>query len=284
MGRITKTLALAMLLASFVTPPSAQAADRAPRATGCAAFGSADWWGPQRLGPLGKAWPLTSGDRPAWNAHKARVTPARDGPVVEVVYPEGSINPGNPRAPVGGLGFLDRLPSGEGRAGCLSYEVRFQPGFAFGKGGKLPGLWGGHSVAGCAKRTDGGFSTRFMWNRHGQGFVYAYLADRDSRCGESIGFQRGQKRINFTPGKWHRLEQLVALNTPGRADGVLQVWFDGELMIDQRNVLYRESDRVRIDGLMFSTFFGGSSKGNASPQWQKSWFRGFEYRRLGRRG
>ena len=57
--------------------------------------------------------------------------------------------------------------------------------FEFVKGGKLPGLYGGHSRWrwgwGGRCRCSGGaevgdcWSLRFMWRRDGQGEVYAYL-------------------------------------------------------------------------------------------------------------
>lgn len=247
---------------------------------GCARYGEADWRAPAKTGNVVKAWPLTARDERAWGEEKARIVPGDGGAEVEVVYPRGSINPGNPRAPEGGLGFYDQFSAGDDLAGCLSYEVRFEPGFRFAKGGKLPGLWGGRNVSGCTKDRENGFSTRYMWNGAGRGYVYAYHAARRNRCGDNIGFAPHQKPFHFTPGRWHRLEQLVVLNAPGRSNGVLKVWFDGELVIDERRLRFRDKGSIRIDGLMFSTFFGGASRGNASPREQKTWFRNFEYRAL----
>ena len=252
------------------------------QAAGCADYGAPDWRAPIRTGPVEKAWPLRKSDRGGWRMRRSMVVRRKGKLVLEVRYPRGSINPGNRWAPNGGLGFWDKLYIGDRQAGCLSYEVQFQHGFRFAKGGKLPGLWGGGAVGGCARRRDLGFSTRYMWTRWGGGFLYSYFADRDTRCGKPI-FPPRSKQMRFEPGRWHKLEQLVVLNTPGKADGVLKVWFNGELMIDRRRVRYRDRAKVRIDGVMFSTFFGGSSRGNASPRDQKTWFRSFEYRALNRR-
>jgi len=55
----------------------------------------------------------------------------------------------------------------------LSYSVRFQPGFRFAKGGKLPGLFGGDAGSGAGMRRPG--SPRgFMCGPAG-GEVYAYF-------------------------------------------------------------------------------------------------------------
>ena len=50
------------------------------------------------------------------------------------------------------------------------------------------------------------------------------------------------------------------MNTPGVADGVLQAWVDGELVLDVDDFLYRTADYdYGVDAMYFSTFFGGSS-------------------------
>jgi hypothetical protein len=61
----------------------------------------------------------------------------------EAVYPEGSINPQGKIK--GGFGFYLSGPGGpcsyEGaRDGLFSYAIRFEDGFEFVKGGKIPGL------------------------------------------------------------------------------------------------------------------------------------------------
>jgi hypothetical protein len=40
-------------------------------------------------------------------------------------------------------------------------------------------------------------------------------------------------------GRWYELGYRVKLNAPGRADGVFQVWIDGILKLDYRDVVYR---------------------------------------------
>ena len=66
---------------------------------------------------------------------------------LQVLYPKGSINPGN--SPQGGTEFYAR-PLDITRAvnASLEYSVFFPVDFDFVKGGKLPGLYGGHK--GCS--------------------------------------------------------------------------------------------------------------------------------------
>jgi hypothetical protein len=198
---------------------------------------------------------------------------APTGRFLRVSYPAGSASPTVARAsgaPEGGAqSYLHlRQPAD---ALTVSYWVRFPPGFRFVKGGKLPGLFGGDAGSG-GHHKPAGFSTRFMWRTGGAGEVYAYLPN-DNGYGASLG--RGRWR--FVPGRWTRLSQRVVLNTPGRADGAVIVWVDGRQVFSQGGLVLRNSGDVHIDGLFFSTFFGGGDRSWASPSDQFADFAGFGF-------
>jgi hypothetical protein len=195
---------------------------------------------------------------------------AAGSPALAVHYPEGSAAPSS-TAPRGGAGFLSRAGlDGGATAACLAYRLRFAPGFAFNKGGKLPGLYGGDGPSGGAAAANG-FSARLMWRRDGAGELYAYLPRRRQHHGESVG--RGAWR--FPTGRWVSIEQEIVLNTPNAADGVARVWVDGGLRLERRDLRLREHEGVLIEGLMFSTFFGGSDASWASPRDQEALFADF---------
>ena len=210
-----------------------------------------------------------------WGTRNMRFVevPGAAGAVLEVSFPKGSINPGNAQAPTGGAGFLYRGPVGrrDDTHACLSYEVMFPEQFEFGRGGKLPGLYGGAAPSGGANiREHPGFSLRYMWRSGGVGEIYAYVPNKKNPVyGESIG--RG--RFSFVRGRWLRLEQQIILNQPQMADGVLRVWEDGVQVIERQDIVYRTDAAVGISGLMFSTFFGGHDATWASPQDQSIRFR-----------
>ncbi|HWZ91819.1 MAG TPA: hypothetical protein VNW92_23310 [Polyangiaceae bacterium] len=171
-------------------------------------------------------------------------------------YPKGSSSPRGSRAAgvkEGGGQFYGTLVSGPVDHLFLRYYVRFQPDFDFVKGGKLPGFYGGTQVSG-GRIPDGtnGFSTRFMWRSAGQGEVYAYLPSSDT-----FGTSLGRGDFSFTAGKWQCLEQEVNLNTPGAADGVVRAWLDGKPVYQNEHLVYRTVTSLRIEGILFSTFFGG---------------------------
>jgi len=206
-----------------------------------------------------------------WGTQNLAVQHEGSAAVLKVTYPKGSIDPATTTAPPGGAGFIYPSPVPFSFA-CLAYDVGFEPGFEFAKGGKLPGLYGGDAPSGGAD-TSRGFSTRYMWRGGGAGEVYAYLPEKNGEYGESIS----PGAWAFTPGQWQHLEQEVVVNNKGSRDGVLRVWIDDKLVVNWTNMLYRVSDDVLVAGLMFSTFFGGHDPSWASPRTQSTFFRNFEF-------
>jgi polysaccharide lyase-like protein len=186
------------------------------------------------------------------------------GRILRVRYPKGSASPTVHRdghAPLGGAQLYLRLRKPVDTL-YLRYYVRFPKGFDYVKGGKLPGLFGG-TVTGGRRSPDGtdGFSTRYMWRRDGAGEVYAYLA---TSRGE--GTSLGRSAWRFRPGEWHLLEQEVTLNQPSRPDGRVRVWLDGHQVLDEAGLRFRTVGDLRIEGLFFSTFFGGSDRSWSTPR------------------
>ncbi|HEY9649617.1 MAG TPA: hypothetical protein V6C95_03065, partial [Coleofasciculaceae cyanobacterium] len=185
--------------------------------------------------------------------------------VLRVRYPAGSASPAVSRkynVPLGGTQFYSTLGITATNSLRLSYYLRFSENFDFVKGGKLPGLFGGDGASGgtIPNGTDG-FSTRFMWRKNGDGEVYAYLPT-SNEYGTSIG--RGNWR--FQPGRWYRLEQEVRLNQPGQNNGQIRVWLDGQEVLEQQGLTFRSIDQLKINGIFFSTFFGGNDTSWATPK------------------
>jgi hypothetical protein len=185
------------------------------------------------------------------------------GKVLRVTYPKGSATVSLARkhgVPVGGLQFLKRFETKHDRL-TLRYRVRFADNFDWVRGGKLPGLFGGTEISGehIPDGTDG-FSTRYMWRDLGYGEVYAYLPT-STQHGTSLG--RGKWR--FTKGKWYQLEQEVQLNSPKTANGSIVVRVDGNQVYKASNLKFRTVDSLQIEGLFFSTFFGGGDLTWATP-------------------
>jgi len=194
------------------------------------------------------------------------------GTALRVHYPRGSASPEASRvygSPGGGMQMF--LPA-TGRSlddAYLRYWVRFPTDFEFVRGGKLPGLFGGTEVSG-GEQPDGtnGFSTRLMWRSLGAGEVYLY-APHES--GASLG--RGS--WTWPRGAWTCVEQHVTLNRPGSNDGSVTVWLNGTQVLSRQGILYRTVDSLKIDGIFFSTFYGGADPGWAPSRDEHVDFAGF---------
>lgn len=85
-------------------------------------------------------------------------------------------------------------------------------------------------------------------------------------CNDQYGKSIGRGLIYFTPGAWHRVDMVMGLNEPaGSQNGLLEVYLDGKQVISRNDVPYRTTGMVGFQGLMFSSFFGGSDSSYATP-------------------
>ncbi len=180
------------------------------------------------------------------------------GRALQVLYPRGGVGPQK----TGGQ-WLAALPPRI--AYDLEYRVRFGVDFDWRRGGKLPGLAGGTVPTGGNFDPDG-FSSRYMWRDDGRLVVYLYWAGQAS-AGRERGRQYGVDLdcgVTLERGRDHRLRQRVTLNTPGRADGRLEVWVDGRQVLARSDLLFRDQPGKTwaIDRFLFSTFHGGND-----PTW-----------------
>ena len=99
--------------------------------------------------------------------------------VLRVKYGQGSYRQNaGARSDIGGATFYPSPAElGIAHRAMLSYQVAFEPGFDFVKGGKLPGLWSGKSASSCSGGHQSGasgaeddcFSVRMMWRANGTG-------------------------------------------------------------------------------------------------------------------
>ena len=63
----------------------------------------------------------------------------------------------------------------------------------------------------------------------------------------------------------HTLGYELVMNTPGEQDGIVRVWLDGVLVVEETNLRFRTVPDVQIEGLKFDTFYGGSTDDWAPP-------------------
>lgn len=194
---------------------------------------------------------------------------AYSGRSLRVFYPRGSVGPLE-----GGAQWRVELPELYDEL-FLSYRVRFEPGFEFVRGGKLPGLFGGagNTGGGIPTGTDG-WSGRMMWRAAGLAVQYLYYPDQPRIWGEDIPWDEGFER-HFVPGEWSTVEHRFVINTPGEADGLLQGWWNGVLAVERPGLRLRDVDTFAVDGFYFSTFFGGNTADFAAARDEYIYFDDF---------
>jgi len=134
-------------------------------------------------------------------------------------------------------------------------------------GGKMPGFAGTYGQAGWGGRAvDGnnGWSARGAFMRADPGDAgrgigsYVYTAAPNERSGAIWGWNLGP--TGWLPkGRWVAVEQHLRLNTPGRPDGVLRAWIDGQLAFEKRDIHWRDSATLKIETLWMNVYHGGSA-------------------------
>jgi hypothetical protein len=142
----------------------------------------------------------------------------------------------------------------------LSYRLQFVDSFDFVRGGKLPGLIGGegNTGGGIPDGTDG-WSARMMWRSEGAIVQYVYHPDQPESYGEDFSWSHGGTPQFFQRGRWYEVVHEIQVNTPGLNDGSITAWLDGERALEAEGMRFRDVDDFAIDGMYFSTFFGGSN-------------------------
>ena len=180
---------------------------------------------------------------------------------LRVNYAEGTF--GGPRD---GLSFYAEFEPRDRM--YLEYQLRFAPDFDWVRGGKLPGLNGGHVSAGSQPDGTDGWSVLFMWREDGLGEAYVYYPDKTNKWGQSFSLGNFQ----FQAGVIHTLGLEVVMNTPGisggqgERDGIIRAWLDGDLVVEETAIRFRDIPELQMDVMHFVTFFGGNDSSWATTK------------------
>jgi len=212
--------------------------------------------------PGGGVWNLEG--KVDWK--KSELVTFRGQPAVRVFYGKGSGTSKDPG--VGGFSFTARPAGVPGQKSKISFEVFFEEGWHFSKGGKMGGLFVGHGHASGYRHSDTGSSHRIMWKKDGAAIAYVYppdnLAQEDPKLkpeGCGIGyfvdlFPAGTLKV----GAWNTVTLGVKMNSfaHGRPnpDGVASLEVNGT-QAKLRNVRWSRSPDLEISSFDFNTFFGG---------------------------
>ncbi len=174
---------------------------------------------------------------------------SQHGKVLKVKYPKGAVGPKQ-----GGIQFDKPLP--KSNEYYLDYYVKFGKNFDFALGGKLPGLTsGGEKYTGGIHPNKGeGWSARYMWREKGAIILYFYHMDMKHKWGDIV-----EMNSIFERDKWCRITQHLKMNDTNKFNGIMEVWVDGEKVVNDTKVRYRLAPLGDIDSFYFSTFHGGNT-------------------------
>jgi hypothetical protein len=192
----------------------------------------------------------------------------RQGQMLRVEYPKGGLGPQET-----GVQFpivfrnMKNCDNGLYREAYFRYYVKFEKGFDFNRGGKLPGLMGGGRswVRSGGNQPDGtnGWTLRFMWRKNGELVIYAYVPkSNNGKWGSQTWGQDISTAVNARPGRWYCIEQYVNVGTPEKDNGILKVWINGKEKISIDDMLFwnTANNAGKIGGIYFSTFHGGNTR------------------------
>ncbi|KAI7867427.1 hypothetical protein BDF14DRAFT_1803802 [Spinellus fusiger] len=214
--------------------------------------------------------------------------------VMSVFYSKGSFTPSGSIKTDGKLGgcifYSEPFGKQTFEKVLLSYDLAFASNFEWVRGGKLPGLFGGHPTAECSggDSADGSncFSLRPMWRARGQGEMYAYIltspqfcdSKKSIQCRNNYGASLSRGSMKFQVNTWSKIEIFSQVNSPPtESNGVLRVWKDNQLIMNYEALNYRTVDALAFTSIYFNTFFGGNSQGFASNADTHTYFKNLQF-------
>lgn len=215
---------------------------------------------------------LTTRGGGAWNLKgdvkwkKSGVDTFQGEQVLKVFYGKGSGTSKDPG--VGGVSITAEPRCLPAREAVWAFDVFFDKGWDWSKGGKIGGLFVGHGAASGYEHSPTGSSHRIMWQRDGGAISYVYppsgLKQEDPALkddGHGIGYFRdvfpaGTLKV----GQWNAVELGIRLNSfsggKPNADGVAFLKINGRSAF-KNDIRWARSPDLQISNVTFNTFFGG---------------------------
>ncbi|MHC4739118.1 MAG: polysaccharide lyase [Planctomycetota bacterium] len=85
---------------------------------------------------------------------------------------------------------------------------------------------------------------------------YSYHMDKKGPWGDGYDFIR---KIPIEPGRWYCVERHMKLNSvnPVKADGLEELWIDGELSVRQEGLRFRKVPQLKINFFSLENYYHG---------------------------
>lgn len=181
------------------------------------------------------------------------------------------------RVATGNTSALNTLYKFQKETGSEPEDIYFRYYLRFGndwnqtiQNGKLPGISGTYDVAGWGGRkvdgTDGwsargGFLKSMPEDNPLSGLhpigTYCYHADMEGWFGDIWVWNQGYRGF-LEKNRWYSIEQFLKLNSPGKKDGIIRAWVDGQLAFEKTDIRFRDVDRLKIDQVWMNVYHGGT--------------------------
>ncbi|MEM1306908.1 MAG: polysaccharide lyase [Pseudomonadota bacterium] len=160
-----------------------------------------------------------------------------------------------------GVGFAWRPDFfGAKPEGCLSYYIYLPQSFAFNVSGRLPGLYVERGARdGTARKPDtiGDTMLSVRWHRDNRIGVELKRDGDTNKPNQYISSKAGDA---LPRGRWVRIDQQITLNAPGKDDGRIRLFVDGDLRLDAQGIRIAEgTTQGRIAGVDVAAHYTGST-------------------------
>jgi hypothetical protein len=178
------------------------------------------------------------------------------------------------------LNIFFRLPGGGKDDVYTSFMYTTSPNFKSETGGKLCALAGSkYGTQGTEANpqtgrryqcvADGEFNSKPHLSGSGKGTHNYTFSYGTQNCKGGSGFWWDGKNgstpnvgptINSAHGTWRHIEFRIKVNTPGKADGILQTWHDGELVLNNTTMEWRKTGAHNVERAKFQAFVSGAKE------------------------
>lgn len=191
------------------------------------------------------------------NCTKAEITKVGDG-MLRAFFGKGALLGWET-----GFTWINKIP--QTKKAVMEYRLKFENGFDWTYGGKLPGLCGGGSCpAGCTdiSNQQKSFSTRIMWQKLGGMITYPYWPDNTNRCGGTWRWHEPgntSKNLTMKDNTWYTVRQELEVGTANATNGKLRMFLNNQLVYENNKARFVTDNNTYINAAYWTTYVGGST-------------------------
>ena len=143
-----------------------------------------------------------------------------------------------------------------------AYRVFLPGNFRFSPGGTLPGLMIGAGFDPRGEPVVGDGAAVAGLNLDGHAVVNVQYATSDGWKNPSAI----NSKSSWPAGRWINVEQEVILNAPGKKNGIIRLWLDGDLAGENKSLVLRGDDALAMSGVIADVHYGGVINNVTAPE------------------